>query len=325
SFIIHSKSASGYDASVNSTTEVDPELYVPNDSISPQQGMDEGTKNTSFDHISVASFIIHSKSASRYDASANSTTEVDPELYVPNDSISPQQGMDEGTKNTLFDHISARNNLHVLANQPQSISKGLETILTQPIIGKRASSIARQAEEEKAYRIIKLDDLAKLVSHVQPSFKNLYLPKDDLIIVVDDINDDEKADKDEVHPTTNVETKDASHKMELEKNKAEGALLKAQPSFPNVRQLNELLVKSLQTKFSKILSACDFSNSLPTKMKDLLSNFNELTEEVKGLKKQVHELEIELPGDLKEIPTKLEDFTKTVTSVTSQVTRLKTL
>ncbi|GJX14754.1 hypothetical protein Tco_0206512 [Tanacetum coccineum] len=58
-------------------------------------------------------------------------------------------------------------------------------------------------------------------------------------------------------------------------------------------------------------------------MKDLPSNFNELTEEVKDLKKQVHELEIKLLRDLKEIPTKLKDFTKTVTSFTSQVAELK--
>ncbi|GKE63840.1 hypothetical protein Tco_1514207, partial [Tanacetum coccineum] len=52
---------------------------------------------------------------------------------------------------------------------------------------------------------------------------------------------------------------------------------------------------------------------------------NELTGEVKELKKQVHELEIELLGDLKEIPTKLDDFTKNVTSLTSKVAELKTL
>ncbi|GJR27030.1 hypothetical protein Tco_1103262 [Tanacetum coccineum] len=109
------------------------------------------------------------------------------------------------------------------------------------------------------------------------------------------------------------------------KVEAETALLKAQSSFPNVGQLNELLIKPIQTEFSKILFAHDFSSSLPTKLKDLPSKFNELTKEVKGLKKQVHELEIELPVDLKEIPTKLEDFTKTVTSLTSHVTELKTL
>ncbi|GKD83334.1 hypothetical protein Tco_1350173, partial [Tanacetum coccineum] len=147
-------------------------------------------------------------------------------------------------------------------------------------------------KDEEAFSIIKLEDLAKLVSNVQPSFKYLDSPEDDPVI---------------------------------NKAEAEAALLKSQPSFPNVGQLNELLVKSLQTEFSKILAAHDFSSSLPTKLKDLPSKFNELSKEVKGLKKQVHELEIKLPGDLKEIPTMLEDFIKTVTSLTSQVAKLNTL
>ncbi|GJW36180.1 hypothetical protein Tco_0059100 [Tanacetum coccineum] len=143
-----------------------------------------------------------------------------------------------------------------------------------------------------------------MVSNVQPSFKNLDSPEDDLVIVVNDSDEDEE---DEVHPTINAKSKDTSvpkssslmssqiqeltnhvlilqsqkHKLELEKNKAEAkpALFKAQPSFPNIGQLNELLVKSLQTEFSKILSAYDFSSSLPTQLKDLPSKFNELTEE----------------------------------------------
>ncbi|GJX36358.1 hypothetical protein Tco_0247915 [Tanacetum coccineum] len=220
----------------------------------------------------------------------------------------------------------------VLADQIQSISEGLETILTQPIIGKGDNSIARQVEEEKAYRTIKLEDLAKLVSNIQPSFKDLDSPEDDPIIVIDDSDEDEEAGKmksSQIQELTNqvliIECQ--KHKRELDKNKAEAkaALLGAQPSFPNMGQLNELLVKSLQTKFSNILSNHDFSSSLPTELKELPSKFNELTEEVKGLKKHVHELEIELPGDLKEIPTKMEDFTKTVTSLTSQVAELKTL
>ncbi|GJX84377.1 hypothetical protein Tco_0335151 [Tanacetum coccineum] len=167
-----------------------------------------------------------------------------------------------------------------------SLYEGLEIVLTQPTIGKRASSIAKQVEEDESPRII----------------------------------NDEDEEADEVHATTNSQ----KHKLELKNNKAEAevALLKAQPSFPNVLQLNKLLVKSLQIEFSKILSAPDFSSSLPTKLKDLPSK---LTEEIKGLKKQVHELEIELPGDLKEIPSKTEDFTKTVTSLTSQVVKLKIL
>ncbi|GJV27328.1 hypothetical protein Tco_1383776 [Tanacetum coccineum] len=181
--------------------------------------------------------------------------------------------MNEGTKNTSYDHLFANTDLHVLADQTKSVSEGLETILTQPITGKGVSSIAKQIKEETS-SIIKLEDVAKLVPHVQPSFKDLDLPEDDPFIIVDDSNEDEDA---EVHATEN-------HKLELKKIKAEdkAALLKAQPSFPNVEQLDELL-------------------------------------------NQVHELDIKLPGDLKEIPSKLKEFTKTITSLTLQVAELKTL
>ncbi|GJX71962.1 hypothetical protein Tco_0309133 [Tanacetum coccineum] len=232
--------------------------------------------------IYLASFIIHSESASGNDASAVSKAKADPGKSAPSDFVPQQQG--------------------------------LETVLTQPITGKGASSIARHIKEDEASRTI----------------------------------NDEDEEANEVHASTNVETEDTlvskspkssqiqeltnqvlilqsqKHKLKLEKNKSEAkaAILKAQPSFPNVGQLNKLMVKSLQTEFSKILSAHDFSNSLPTELKDLPSMFNELSEEVKGLKKQVHELEIELPGDLKEIPPKLDDFTKTVASIQA---KLKTL
>nr|GEW92704.1 hypothetical protein [Tanacetum cinerariifolium] len=202
-----------------------------------------------------SSFIIHFKSVSGNDASTASTTEVDPGKSAPSDFVPQQQ----------------------VGNYPHLTKKR-----------KEASSFARQVEEEEASSTIKLEDLAKLVSNVQPSFKYLDLPKDDHVNIVDD------SDKDK-------EDESQKHKLEIEKNKAEAevALLKAQPFFSIVEQLNELLVKSLQTEFSKILSAHDFSNSLPTELKDLPSKFNKLTEEVKGLKKQVHKLEIELPGDLK--------------------------
>ncbi|GJR63562.1 hypothetical protein Tco_1505724, partial [Tanacetum coccineum] len=205
---------------------------------------------------------------------------------------------------------------HVLADQTKSISEGLKTILIQTITGKGASSVARQINEETS-STIKLEDLAKLVSHVQPSFKDLDSPEDDPVIVMDDSDEDED---DEVYTTENSQ----KHKLELKNNKAEAEayLQKGQPSFPNMEQLKELLVKSLKTKFLNILSAHDFSSSLLTELKDLPSKFNELTKEVKGLKQQVYELDIELPRDLKEIPSKLEEFTKTVASVQA---KLKTL
>ncbi|GKB72479.1 hypothetical protein Tco_0933891 [Tanacetum coccineum] len=61
-------------------------------------------------------------------------------------------------------------------------------------------------------------------------------------------------------------------------------------------------------------------------MKELPSKFNNLTRESKELKKHVHELEIELLGDLKEILTKLEKFSSTVSSQVSSIqAKIKTL
>nr|GEY56070.1 hypothetical protein [Tanacetum cinerariifolium] len=214
---------------------------------------------------------------------------------------------------------------------------------------KRASSITRHVEEEEAFITITLEDLAKLVSNVQPSFKDVDLHEDDPVIIIEESDEEEN----EIHATKNVKIEDTSvpkspypkcsliqeltnqvlilqsqkHKLKLEKNKAEAevVLLKAQPSFPNVKQPKELLVKSLKTKLLNILSTNNFSSSLPTELNDIPSKLNELVREVQGLKNQVHNLEFELLGELKEIPTKLENFTKTVTSLTSQVVELKTL
>ncbi|GJV02032.1 hypothetical protein Tco_1335601 [Tanacetum coccineum] len=68
---------------------------------------------------------------------------------------------------------------------------------------KGASSVARQIEEETS-STIKLEDLAKLVSHVKPSFKDMDSPKDDPVIIVDDTDEDEE---NEIHATTNDELK----------------------------------------------------------------------------------------------------------------------
>ncbi|GKG48819.1 hypothetical protein Tco_0512966, partial [Tanacetum coccineum] len=80
----------------------------------------------------------------------------------------------------------------------------METVLTQPITRKGANSVTSQIKEETS-SIIKLEDLAKLVSHVQPSFKDLDSPEDDTVIVVNDSDEDED---DEVHATENVKTED---------------------------------------------------------------------------------------------------------------------
>nr|GEW11465.1 hypothetical protein [Tanacetum cinerariifolium] len=113
--------------------------------------------------------------------------------------------------------------------------------------------------------------------------------KDDPVIVVTDSDEDE-------------DDESQQYKLELEKNKAdaEAALLKAQASFPNVEQLKELLVKSLKTVFSNILSAHDIIISLPIKLKDLLSKFNDLPKEGEHIKKDKGKKALSLEEAMKE-------------------------
>ncbi|GKA26078.1 retrovirus-related pol polyprotein from transposon TNT 1-94, partial [Tanacetum coccineum] len=87
------------------------------------------------------------------------------------------------------------------------------------------------------------------------------------------------------------DTHASSHDDELEQQKAKAeakvASLKARPLFPDINQLTNLLIKEL--------------------------------------KQHVKDMEIKLPGDLKEIPTKLETFTSTISSLTSQLKTLDSL
>ncbi|GJR40929.1 hypothetical protein Tco_1216613 [Tanacetum coccineum] len=89
-------------------------------------------------------------------------------------------------------------------------------------------------------------------------------------------------------------------KKEKTNDEVEVAFLLAQLSFRNVEQFTDLMLKELPSKFTK------------------------LTGEVKEVKKHVHDLKFKLHGDLKEIPTKLENFTSTIKSLTTQA-KIKTL
>ncbi|GJU23499.1 hypothetical protein Tco_1156841 [Tanacetum coccineum] len=121
--------------------------------------------------IYLASFIIHSESASGDDALVVSTAEADPGKYAPSDFVPQQQGMNEGTKNTSYDQLFASTDPHVLADKTQSVSEGLETVLTQTTIGKGASSIARQVEEDEALRTINDEMRSRRISKAQTEFE----------------------------------------------------------------------------------------------------------------------------------------------------------
>ncbi|GKF30596.1 hypothetical protein Tco_0100394, partial [Tanacetum coccineum] len=101
----------------------------------------------------------------RYDASAYSIAEADPGISAPN--VDP----------------------HVLVDKTQSASEGLETVHTTANTEKGPDTIAKQIEEpnsDEASKIIKLEDLAKLVPNVKADFIDLDSLEDDSIIVVDE-------------------------------------------------------------------------------------------------------------------------------------------
>ncbi|GKC43025.1 hypothetical protein Tco_1060747 [Tanacetum coccineum] len=112
-----------------------------------------------------------------------------------------------------------------------------------------------------------------------------------------------------------IRMKTESQKFKLEKDKVvvEADLVKAQPSYPNVQQLIELLVNSLKPELVKILIDHDFSASILIKLKKLPSKINEINGAVGDLKKYMKKLEIEVPGDLKELLGKLEEFQSFIT------------
>ncbi|GKA47613.1 hypothetical protein Tco_0740496 [Tanacetum coccineum] len=115
--------------------------------------------------------------------------------------------------------------------------------------------------------------------------------------------------------------------MEQAKAKAEAevALIKSKPSYLGIHQLTKLLVTSLKPELSKLLASHDFASCLPTELKELPSKITCLSREIKELKKHFRDMEIELFGDLKEILTKLETFTSTISSLLSQVAELKNI
>ncbi|GJS06386.1 retrovirus-related pol polyprotein from transposon TNT 1-94 [Tanacetum coccineum] len=95
-------------------------------------------------------FHLHSKSASRHDALADSIAKADPGLSAPNNSISSEQDIVEGTKNHSFDHIFAGSNPSVLVDKTKSTGDGLKTAHTN-------SGASKKLEAYEISKKIKLE------------------------------------------------------------------------------------------------------------------------------------------------------------------------
>ncbi|GJT43879.1 retrovirus-related pol polyprotein from transposon TNT 1-94 [Tanacetum coccineum] len=181
-------------------------------------------------------------------------------------------------------------------DQTKSARDGLKIAHTDS--GTNKESIADEISKK-----IKLKDLSDLLKDTISALFTPDSPQDEPIIVSDE------------------------KKLEQQKAKAkeEVTSLKARPLYPDTNQLIKLLITSLKLELSKLLASHEFARCLPTKLKELPSKFTKLSGDIKELKQHVRDIEIKLPRDLKEIPTKLETFTSTISSLTSQVVKLKNI
>ncbi|GJV96190.1 hypothetical protein Tco_1547767 [Tanacetum coccineum] len=231
--------------------------------------------------------------------------------------------MVEGTKNHSFDPIFVGSNPSVLVDKTKSAGDGLKTAHTD-------SGARKKSEADEISKKIKLKDLSDLLKDTRSAFLTLDSLTNEPIIVLDE-SEEEEVKKVEQPPATSQDVlKDTSvphppslrsaqiqelmaqvhllqsQKKELEHQKAaakaETTSLKAKPSYPDINQLTTLLVTSLKPELAKLLTSHDFSSCLPTKLKELPSKVTELSKEIKELKQHVKDIELELPGDLKEIP-----------------------
>ncbi|GJV89685.1 retrovirus-related pol polyprotein from transposon TNT 1-94 [Tanacetum coccineum] len=181
-------------------------------------------------------------------------------------------------------------NPNVLVDKTKSIRDGLETTHAKTGTNKDTINAEKEAIFDKDEfntspdlssandsKEIKLEDLSKLVKDVDVDLMDLNSPEDDEPIIL-------------VKEKEEVET--------------EAALLKAQPSFPNVEKLTELL-------------------ELPSKMSDING-------EIKDLRKYIEGLKIEIPvADIKnlqlEFPAEFLALPGQVSSIQVHMSKLKTL
>ncbi|GJY65966.1 hypothetical protein Tco_0468204 [Tanacetum coccineum] len=160
--------------------------------------------------------------------------------------------------------------------------------------------------------------LVKKTKSARDGLKTAHTTSDEPITVSDESEEEEDAETDKDTEDTLEELKQAKVKAE-----AEVASMKSNPSYLNINQLTELLVTSLKLKLSKLLASYDFASYLPIELKELSSKITKLSGEIKELKQHVKDMEIELPGDLVEIPTKVETFT--ISSLSSQIAKLENI
>ncbi|GJV37689.1 hypothetical protein Tco_1410166 [Tanacetum coccineum] len=235
----------------------------------------------------------------------------DPGKYAPNDSLSKQQGNDKGTQNYSIDHIIAGTDPNVLVDKTQSTKDGPCNVHTKTGTEKEArydqefNTSPKLISSDDATKEIKLEDLLKLVKDVGIDLMDLDSPEDDEPFIVQSDEDEE-----EVHVEPHARTEDTS--------------IPKPPSLKSIKikeLTNQVLILQYQNiKLEKAQANAEAEATLfkaqPSflNLKELPSKFNKVSGAVRDLKQYVEGQEIKVPGDLKEIHEKLDEFYSTISS-----------
>ncbi|GJZ36024.1 retrovirus-related pol polyprotein from transposon TNT 1-94 [Tanacetum coccineum] len=204
------------------------------------------------------------------------------------DALAASTAEADPRKSTLNDSVR---------NCPHEIGTNKEANNTEKEVGFRTDEFNTSPDLSSSddAKEIKLEDLSKMFKDVDVDFMELDSLEDDEPI----ISQNSKLEK----------AKDAA--------KTEANILKAQPSYPNVEQLTQLLVQSLKHKLSKLLTNHDFNNSIPKELKELPNKFSDISGEIRNLNTYVE--------GLATIIEKLEEFQYSSSGLTKQVIELKNL
>ncbi|GJZ70291.1 hypothetical protein Tco_0633841 [Tanacetum coccineum] len=247
---------------------------------------------------------VTSKEGAHPQLSSANSTEVDPKTSAPNDSLPIQQGKDEGTKNYSLDHIFAGTDPNVLADKTKYVSDGLETFLATLETGTK--NVVKPSEEIKCEEI-KIEDLAKLVPNFKADFKDLDSLEDGPIIVVGNSEEDEEEDKnEEIHSTTNDETKDISASTPPSPSSLPIKLKELTSMFTKLTDE----VKALKTQIHGLeIEVLGDLKDLPTKLEEFTTTVTSLTSQVAELKTLQWELPVEfllVPNQVASVQAKLK-------------------
>ncbi|GJU22845.1 hypothetical protein Tco_1156187 [Tanacetum coccineum] len=192
------------------------------------------------------------------------------------------EGMDKGTKNYSFDHILIGSNPSVLVDKTKSAGDGLKTAYT-------TSGANKESRADDISRKVKLEDLSDILKDTRSAIFTPDSPTYEPIIFSDESEEEENVEKDKDAEETLVPPPPSLKSAQIQE-------LMAQPLYPDINHLTELLVTSLKPELSKLLASHDFASYLLTELKELPSKITGLSGEIKELKQHIKYMEIELPG-----------------------------